>query len=156
MVVPIRDIGNKTFSISANMTSNTNMTLPSSKDMDINNIISSNIDSYDDMREQIMSSNKNSLRTVSMSSSETLVDYATIFKMKHLNDLPDDEEIRVPTNSFQLSYMTSRGQDNQVSKMADPSFSMEQQCVSNEDSASSRITNFNEHMFNIQLSYNSN
>ena len=50
MVVPIRNIGNKTFSTSANITSNSNITLPFLGDIDIDNFNSSSIDNYDDVR----------------------------------------------------------------------------------------------------------
>ena len=89
-----------------------------------------------------------------MSSSEASVDYAT--RMERLNDLPDNEETREPIDSSQLSHATPGEQCNQVSKAADSSSSREQQCVINEDPALSRATNSNEHVFNVQLSYNVN
>jgi len=80
MVAPIRDIGNKTFSNSANMTSDSRMTLPNSVEMDIDDFHGGSIDNYNDVRGHTMYSNKTSSRTVSMSSSETSVDYATRMK----------------------------------------------------------------------------
>jgi len=77
MVAPIRDIGNKTFSNSANMTSDLRMTLPNLGKIDIDDFHSGSIDNYNDVRGCTMYSNKTSSRTVSMSSSETSVDYAT-------------------------------------------------------------------------------
>ena len=75
--MPIRDIGNKTFSNSANTTSDSRMTLPNLGEMDIDDLHSKSIDNYNDVRECMMYSNKTSSRTVSISSSKTLVDYAT-------------------------------------------------------------------------------
>ena len=89
-----------------------------------------------------------------MSSSETSVDYAT--RMEWLNNLPDNEETRELIDSSQLSYVTPGKQGNQVSKMADSSSSREQQYVINENLALSKATNSNEHMFNVQLSYDVN
>ena len=83
MVVPIRDIGNKFLSTSTTTNSHSNMALqllPPNMGMDIDNFISSNVDNYNDMRDHTMTSNKTSSRTISMSLSKVLVDYAT--KMK--------------------------------------------------------------------------
>lgn len=70
--------------------------------MDIDNFSGRNVDNYDNVRGHTMTSNKMSSRTISMSSSEASVDYAT--RMEWLNNVPDDEETREPINSSQLSY----------------------------------------------------
>ena len=52
--------------------------------------------------------------------------------------------------------MTLGEQGNQVSKVADSNSFREQQYVINEDLALSKATNSNEHVFNMQLSYDIN
>ena len=66
-----------------------------------------------------MFSNKLSSRMVSIPSSEALVDYATW--IERLNDFSNNEEVREPIDSSQLSYAAIGGQDNQVSKVANSS-----------------------------------
>ena len=102
MVAPIRDIGNKSFSTSATMNSDSRMTFPPNMGMDVDDFGSRNVNNYDDVRGRTMTSNKTSSRTVSMSSSEALVDYAT--KLECLNNVLDDEETREPIDNSQLSY----------------------------------------------------
>jgi len=104
MVASIRDIGNKTFSNLANMTSDSRMTLPNSGEMDIDDFHGKSINNYNNVRGHMMYSNKTSSRTVSMSSSEALVNYTT--RIEQLNNLPDNEEIRESIDSSQLSYAT--------------------------------------------------
>jgi len=70
--------------------------------MDVDDFDSRNVDNYNEVRGCTMTSNKMSSRTVSMSSSEASVDYAT--KMEQLNDVPDNAETREPIDSSQLSY----------------------------------------------------
>ena len=154
MVASIRDIGNKIFSNSANIISDSRMTLPNSKKMNIDDFHDRSIDNYNDVRECMIYSNKTSSRTVLMSSSEALVNYAT--KMEQLNNLPNNKETREPIDSSQLSYIASGEQGNQVSKVANSSSSRKQQYVINEDLALNRATNLNKYMFNMQLSYDVN
>jgi len=78
------------------------MTLPPSMGMNVDDFDGRNVNNYDNVRGYIMTSNKTSSRTVSMSSSEILVDYTT--RMEQLNNVPDNEEIREPIDSSQLSY----------------------------------------------------
>ena len=52
--------------------------------------------------------------------------------------------------------MEGEKEDNPISKVTDSSISRKQQCVSNEDPALSKITNPNEHVFNVQIPYNIN
>jgi len=102
MVVPIRDLGNKFFHNSANMTLDLNTNLTSIGEIEVDDFHGGSVDNYNDMRGRMISSNKLSSRTVSISSSETSVDY-TIW-MERLNDLSDNEEVREPIDSSQLSY----------------------------------------------------
>ena len=102
MVVPARDIGNKSFVTSGIMNSYSRMTLPPNIGMDVDDFGSRNVDNHNEVRGCTMTSNKMSSRTISMSSSEASVDYAT--KMEQLNDVPDNAETREPIDSSQLSY----------------------------------------------------
>ena len=154
MVAPVRDTENKFFSTSAIMTTYLNITLLALVAMNINNFNISNCNNYDDVREYIMSPSKPSTKTVSISSSKALVDYAT--PMEWCNNLPNDDEVGKPINRSQLSHMEGEKEDNPVSKVTDSSISRKQQCVSNEDPALSKITNPNEHVFNVQIPYNIN
>ena len=84
------------------MNSDSRMTFPPNMGMDVDDFGSRNVNNYDDVRGRTMTSNKTSSRTVSMSSSEALVDYAT--KLECLNNVLDDEETREPIDNSQLSY----------------------------------------------------
>ena len=85
-----------------NIKQHSRMTLPPSMGMNVDDFDGRNVNNYDNVRGYIMTSNKTSSRTVSMSSSEILVDYTT--RMEQLNNVPDNEEIREPIDSSQLSY----------------------------------------------------
>ena len=65
--------------------------------MDIDDFVSSNVDNYDEVRGRTMTSNKNPSRTVSMTSSEASVDYAT--KMERLNDVSEETAHKEPIDS---------------------------------------------------------
>ena len=104
MVVPVRDIGNKLFSTSATMNLYSRMTLPANMGMDIDNIFGNNTNNYNDVRGCTMTSNKPSSRTVSIFSSEALMNYVT--RIECLNNFSENKETRRPINSFQLLYMT--------------------------------------------------
>jgi len=104
MIVPIRDIENKSFSTLATINSYSIMTLPANMGMNINNIFCSNADNYDDVRGHTMTSYKPSSRTVSMFLSKASVDYAT--RIEHLNNFSENKETREPIDSSQLSYAT--------------------------------------------------
>jgi len=84
--------------------------------MDINDFISSNVDNYDDIRDCTMTSNKNSSRMVSISSSKVSVDYAT--KIEQLNDDISEETVfKKLIDSLQLSYINE--EEIQVSRVTD-------------------------------------
>ena len=65
--------------------------------MDIDDFVSSNVDNYDEVRGRTMTSNKNPSKTVSMTSSEASVDYAT--KMERLNDVSEETAHKEPIDS---------------------------------------------------------
>jgi len=77
MVASVRDTGNKFFSTSAIPTTHLNMTLLALVVINIDDFNIGNCNNYNDVRKYMMSSSKPSTRTVSMSSSEALVNYAT-------------------------------------------------------------------------------
>ena len=79
-----------------NMNSSPNM------DMVIDDFRSSNINNFDEVRGHFMTSNKSTFRTVSMFSSKTLVDYA--IRMEYLNNVLDNNKVKDPIDSSQLSY----------------------------------------------------
>ena len=98
MVAPIRDIGNKSLFTSVIMNLHSRMDFLPNMGMDVNDFGSSNVNNYNNVRGYTMTSNKTASRTVSMSLSEALVDYAT--KIEHLNNIPDNIETRDPINSL--------------------------------------------------------
>jgi len=63
----------------------------------------------------------------------------------------EDEPI-TSVGNIQIEYVTQKGQKGQVSKAADNTNNMCQQCVSNENLVSNQPSDSN--MFNIQLNYN--
>lgn len=65
--------------------------------MDIDDFVSSNVDNYDEVRGRTMTSNKNPSKTVSMTSSEASVDYAT--NMERLNDVSEETAHKEPIDS---------------------------------------------------------
>ena len=106
IVAPLRDIGNKFLFISTTTNSYSNMTLPPNMRMDINDFVSRNVDNYDDIRGCTMTSNKTTFKTVSMFLSKVLVDYTT--RMEWLNNISDEDNIRDPIDSLQLSYAKTK------------------------------------------------
>ena len=70
--------------------------------MVINDFGGSNVNNYKDVRGHSITSNKVISRTISMSSSEASVDYAT--RIEHLNNISDNVKIRDLIDSSQLSY----------------------------------------------------
>ena len=83
--------------------------------MDINNFVSSNVNNCDEVKDYTIISNKNHSRTVSMTSSEASVDYAT--RMERLNDVSEKTAHKKPIDSLQLSYANNK--DIQISRIAD-------------------------------------
>ena len=71
--------------------------LPPNMGMDIDNLVISYGDNYDKVRGHTITSNKNPSRTVSMTSSEASVDYAT--KMERLNDVSEETAHKEPIDS---------------------------------------------------------
>ena len=80
------------------MTSDSKMNLKSSGDMEIDDFHGSSINNCNDVREQMMSSNKLSSRMVSMSSSKASVDYAT--RIERLNNFLNNEEVKEPIDNL--------------------------------------------------------
>jgi len=145
--VSVRDIGNKLFSTLAIMIIYSNITLLVLAVIDINDFNIGNYDNYNNVRGCIMSPSKPSLRTVSISSSEALVDYTT--QMEQYNNLPDNDEVGELIDRSQLFYVEGKKEDNPVSEITNSSISREQQYVNNGDPALSKATNSNKHVFNM-------
>jgi len=70
------------------------------------------------------------------------------------SDRMDEDNPVATSNSPQLEYATSKSQENQVSKAADPNNNSRQQCVVNADPALNNISLLSNNIVNIQLSYN--
>ena len=66
--------------------------------MEIDDFHGSSINNCNDVREQMMSSNKLSSRMVSMSSSKASVDYAT--RIERLNNFLNNEEVKEPIDNL--------------------------------------------------------
>ena len=97
MVVPIRDIENKALFTSAITNKQPNMNLLPNMGIVIDNFGGGNVNNFDKVRGCSITSNKSTSRTVSISSSKVLVEYA--IRLEHLNDKNKDL-----IDSSQLSY----------------------------------------------------
>jgi len=91
------------------------MNLPPNMGMDIDNFVGRNVNNYNDVRGHYMTSNKNTSRTVLISSSEVSVDYVT--RMEQLNDISDEGETRDLIDSLQLFYVEMK--EIQVNRTTD-------------------------------------
>ena len=95
-----------------------------------------------------MTSNAQSLRTPSMSSSEYDEKYSA--RVQHESDnMVEDDQI-ILSDSPQLEYATLNSQGNQVSKVTDYTTNTRQQCMEHDAPA------LNNNTFNIQLQYDIN
>jgi len=91
--VPIRNIGNKFLSISATHTSTSNIALSGNMNMTIDiidNLFKKNYDNYDKVRGHSMTSNTQSAKTPSMSSSEYDEEYLARVQYKSKNMVKDN------------------------------------------------------------------
>ena len=133
------------------------MTLPPDMGMDIDNndnFLGNIANNYDEVRGHTMAPDKQASRTVSMSSSEASVDYAT--RLEHLNDLLKDENLKKLIDSSQLLYTMPREHGNQVSTAANSNSNMRQQCVPIGDPVLNNFYDLNNNVFNVQLPYDIN
>ena len=150
MVAPIRDFGNITTSTALfnNMSSNniSNMEVNSFED-----IFAKACDNCDEVRGCSLVLNAHCLRTPSLSLSDCDEDYATRVQ-KESNRMDEDNSVTT-SNSPQLKYVTSKSQENQVSKAADLYNNSRKQHVVNAAFALNNISPSSNNMFNIQLSY---
>jgi len=88
------------FSIIHSISNMTLQDLPPNMGMDIDNLVISYGDNYNKVRGCTMTSNKNHSRTVSITSSEAFVDYAT--RMERFNDVSERTVYKEPIDSLQL------------------------------------------------------
>ena len=101
-----------------------------------------------------MTSNAQSLRTPSMSSSEYDEKYSA--RVQHESDnMVEDDQI-ILSDSPQLEYATLNSQGNQVSKVTDYTTNTRQQCVEHDAPALNNNIANNNNTFNIQLQYDIN
>jgi len=114
----------------------------------VNDLFKKNCDNYDKVRGHLMTSDVQSSKTLSMSSSEYDEEYLARFQCKSGNIVENDQII--PSDSPQLKYATPNIQGNQVSKATDYTTNMRQQHVKCDAPA------LNNNMFNIQLQYDIN
>ena len=127
--------------------------------MDFENVVRNTSDNYDEVRGWTTTPNKQSSRASSMSSTVSSVIYHERMEMNNDND---GDAIMEPINMPQLSYVTPRGQDNQVSMVADSNNNTMNQRVSiegpalNSSSTSSPPHVDDDNVINIQLLYDPN
>ena len=135
----------------SNMTS---WALPPNMGMDIDDFVSSNVDNYDNIRDCTMTSNKNSSRTVSISSSKASVDYTT--KIEQLNDISEETVFKELIDSSQLSYVDE--EEIQVSRITDHENRACPQCDNSNVPAlkSTLPQHVDNNVINIQLPYDPN
>jgi len=122
--------------------------------MDIDDFVSSNVDNYNNIRDCTMTSNKNSSRTVSISSSKASVDYAT--KIEQLNDISEETVFKELIDSSQLSYVDE--EEIQVSRITDHENRACPQCDNSNVPAlkSTLPQHVDNNVINIQLPYDPN
>ena len=111
MVAPIRDFGNKFYSISAFHTLESNMTHSSNIDITseiVNDILKNSCDNYDKVRGHTMTSNTHSPMTMSLSSSKCDEDYITRVQWESNNMVEDD--LIVMSDNPRLEYATLSSQ----------------------------------------------
>ena len=89
-----------------------------------------------------------------MSSSIHSVDYAG--RCEYINNFIEDEQVKNPIDSLQLSYASLKEQRNQVSKMANSFSNSRKQHVPPNEPALNNQSNSGNNMFEMQLSYNIN
>jgi len=89
-----------------------------------------------------------------LSSSNCDEDYAT--RVQGESDRMVENDPIAPTNSPQLEYVSPKSQDNQVSKVADLTSNLRQQCVVNVGPTLNNESPNNNNMFNMQLNYDIN
>ena len=105
MIALIRNIGNKFLSTSATHISVSNMTLSSNMNIIIDNVddlFKNNCNNFDEVRSCLMTSNAQSLRTLSISSSSK--EY--IARVQHKSDNMVEDNQVIPSNSPLLEYTT--------------------------------------------------
>ena len=132
------------------------MNLLAPVEMDIDDFNVGNVNNYNDVRGHTMSSNKAASRTVSMSSSKALEDYAT--RVEHLNNILCNEETRKPINSSQLSYTEQGEIEIQVSRATNHENKVRKQWgIENAPVLKSTLVqHVDDDVINIQLPYDPN
>ena len=134
-----------------------NMTLSGDMDMVIDivdDLFKKNCNNCDEVRGHSMTSNTQSSRTPSISSSKCDEEYLARVQCKSDN-MVEDNQI-VPFDSLQLGYTTSNSQDNQVSKTTDYTTNIRQQHIEHDVPVLNNNMADKNNVFNVQLQYNIN
>ena len=157
MVVPIRDFGNITSPTAAICPTTLNMSPNNNMNMIVNlanDFFEKNCDIHDEVRGHSLVHSVHCPRTPSLSSSECDKNYATRVQ-RESNRIVEDNTI-APSDSPLLEYAASKSQNNQVSKVANPTTNARQQCAVNVGPALNNKSTNSSNKVNIQLSYNIN
>ena len=154
MVVPYRELRNITLSASTTHFTTNNIASSNDIDMVVNSL--DNFfdigDNFDEVRDHSLVLSTYKLRSPLLSLSDCKEEYH--IRIKRKSDRMDEDSSIASADSIQIEYMTQEGQNDQVSKVADNTNNLCQQCISNEDLALNQPSRNN--MFNIQLNYDIN
>jgi len=150
MVVPIRDIKNKssftstfhTITLSMGQTNNTDIVIDP-----VNDLFKNICDNFDEVRGHSLVSSTHYPKTPSLFLSD---------RVQRKSDKMVENDLVVPSDSLQLDYVTPKSQGNQVSKAADLTSNTRQQYVENVGPALNNNSTDNSNRFNMQLNYNIN
>ena len=150
MVVPIRELGNITLSNTTTCSTTLNMAPILNFDIAIDSGNNFFIDNK--MRGYSLALSVYKLRTSSMSSSKCDEEYHIYIK-RNSNRMEKDKPV-TSIDSIQIEYISQKGRNGQVSKIANSTNNMNHQCITNENPTSSSLSSNN--MFNMQLNYDIN
>jgi len=119
-------------------------------DMDsFNNLFKNISNNFDKVRGHSLAQSAHCPRTPLLSLSDCNKDYAT--RVQKASNRMDEDDSVTTSNSIQLVYTNSKGQNSQVSNVADNTSSTCQQCTINKIPALNQLAGNN--VVNIQLNY---
>jgi len=135
MVVSYREFRNITLFTSTIHSITNNIALSNDIDMDVNPL--DNLfdigDNFDEMRGHSLALSTYRPRFLSLSLSNCKEEY--YIRVKRVSDMMDEDDPVTSAGSIQIKYTTQEGQIGQVSKAADNTNNVCQQCMLNEDLA---------------------
>ena len=152
MVVPYREFRNITLSASTTHSTTNNMASSNDINIDVNpldNLFDVD-DNFDKMRGCSLALSVYRPRSSSLFSSDCEEEYH--IRVKRESNRIDEDNPVASAGSIQIEYTTQEGQNGQVSKAANNTNNVCQQCMSNKNLALNQPSRNN--MFNIQLNYN--